>query len=184
MYLLNNYIVRLRLELIWRTMQIILHIKLSRILQLLQWHIRAKKTPSIREFLISCLEKNEKTIKVKFSFAGLTFCNSDLLFTVYVAYNNSFSTSFPGVSNVYPSEAIILKWMSCYFVFFKLWKFSYCDQCLYFNTFLIKVVQELKDFGLKNSLCSKLVFIRGTNKWPCRKRNHKAPISRKCLSTS
>lgn len=104
--------------------------------------------------------------------------------TVYVAYNNSFSTSFPGVSNVYLSEAIILKWMSCYFVFFKLWKFSYCDQCLYFNTFLIKVIQELKDFGFKNSLCSKLVFIRGTNKWPCRKRNHKAPISRKCLSTS
>ena len=29
--------------------------------------------------------------------------------TVYVAYNNSFSTSFPGVSNVYLSEAIILK---------------------------------------------------------------------------
>lgn len=104
--------------------------------------------------------------------------------TVYVAYNNSFSTSFPGVSNVYLSEAIILKWMSCYFVFFKLWKFSYCDQCLYFNTFLIKVIQELKDFGFENSLCSKLVFIRGTNKWPCRKRNHKAPISRKCLSTS
>lgn len=104
--------------------------------------------------------------------------------TVYVAYNNSFSTSFPGVSNVYLSEAIILKWMSCYFVFFKLWKFSYCDQCLYFNTFLIKVIQEVKDFGFKNSLCSKLVFIRGTNKWPCRKRNHKAPISRKCLSTS
>ena len=104
--------------------------------------------------------------------------------TVYVAYNNSFSTSFPGVSNVYLSEAIILKWMSCYFVFFKLSKFSYCDQCLYFNTFLIKVIQELKDFGFKNSLCSKLVFIRGTNKWPCRKRNHKAPISRKCLSTS
>ena len=143
-----------------------------------------KKNSSIREFLISCLEKSEKTIKVKFSFAGLTFCNSDLLFTVYVAYNNSFSTSFPGVSNVYLSEAIILKWMSCYFVFFKLWKFSYCDQCLYFNTFLIKVIQELKDFGFKNSLCSKLVFIRGTNKWPCRKRNHKAPISRKCLSTS
>ena len=90
-------------------MQIILHIKLSRILQLLKWHIRAKKNPSIREFLISCLEKSEKTIKVKFSFAGLTFCNSDLLFTVYVDYNNSFSTSFPGVSNVYLSEAIILK---------------------------------------------------------------------------
>ena len=69
--------------------------------------------------------------------------------TVYVAYNNSFSTSFPGVSNVYLSEAIILKWMSCYFVFFNLWKFSYCDQCLYFNTFLIKVIQELKDFGFK-----------------------------------
>ena len=68
-----------------------------------------KKNSSIREFLISCLEKSEKTIKVKFSFAGLTFCNSDLLFTVYVAYNNSFSTSFPGVSNVYLSEAIILK---------------------------------------------------------------------------
>lgn len=68
-----------------------------------------KKNSSIREFLISCLEKSEKTIKVKISFVGLTFCNSDLLLTVYVAYNNSFSTSFPGVSNVYLSEAIILK---------------------------------------------------------------------------
>lgn len=68
-----------------------------------------KKNSSIREFLISCLEKSEKTIKVKFSFVGLTFCNSDLPFTVYVAYNNLFSASFPGVSNVYLSEAIILK---------------------------------------------------------------------------
>ena len=60
-----------------------------------------KKNSSIREFLISCLEKSEKTIKVKISFVGLTFCNSDLLLTVYVAYNNSFSTSFPAVSNFY-----------------------------------------------------------------------------------
>ena len=103
-------------------MQIILHIKLSRIQQLLdnkQYHISTKKL-SFREFLISCLEKSEETIKVKFSFVGLTFCNSDLLFTVSVAYNSSFSTGFPGVSNVYLSEAIILKWKSCYFVFFKL----------------------------------------------------------------